>query len=209
MEVKMIDISKIKSFPIDTRYIRLTAFIEDLARDIKKNGIINPLLLLPGNDGYICLDGHYRLEAARRAGLKEVPAVVLEKDDLIRNYIKAIKVNVMRKRYNALDIAHIAIILHNRFGMLYKDIADRLGISRMHLHRCLYVYNHALEEEKIAYLKGKISFRQLYKMVKERENEGKNVYICPCCMKKVTPEDCVIVRMHKKCYEELLKKHKR
>jgi len=127
----------------------------------------------------------------------------VEREHELEEYLKGISVNLKRKRYNALDIAEVAKVLHDKYGFTYPKIAELLGISRMHLYRCLYVLEHALEEEKRAYLMGKISFRELYRIVKQREKDGKPVYICPVCHKECSAEDSIMIHIHKKCYEKL------
>ena len=203
MEVKEIPVQLLKPFPLETRYERVKVFINDLAEDIKKHGIINPLIVVEVKDGYVIIDGHYRYYAARELGLEKVPCIVISSSALLQDYVKGISVNLKRKRYNALDLAVIAKTLHDRFGFRYAQIAEMLGVSRMHLYRCIYVLEHALEEEKRAYLMGKISFRELYRIVKQREKDGKPVYICPVCHKECSAEDSIVLHVHRKCYEKL------
>jgi len=70
MEVKEIPVQLLKPFPINTRYERLNQFIKELAEDIKKHGIINPLIVVDNGNGYTIIDGHYRYLAAQYLGLE-------------------------------------------------------------------------------------------------------------------------------------------
>ena len=53
--------------------------MDDLVESIKENGIINPVLVRPDDEGtYEMISGHRRLHAAKRAGLQKIPAIVKE-----------------------------------------------------------------------------------------------------------------------------------
>lgn len=55
----------------------------ELVRSVEENGVLTPILVRPAKDGqrYEIISGHNRVNAARRAGLKTVPATVRELDD--------------------------------------------------------------------------------------------------------------------------------
>lgn len=55
----------------------------ELVRSIEENGVLTPILVRPAKDGqrYEIISGHNRVSAARRAGLKTIPATVREMDD--------------------------------------------------------------------------------------------------------------------------------
>ena len=55
----------------------------ELVRSIEKHGVLTPILVRPAKDGqrYEIISGHNRVNAARRAGLKAIPATVRELDD--------------------------------------------------------------------------------------------------------------------------------
>ncbi len=60
---------------------------EQLVESIKENGIINPLLVRPADDGYELISGHRRIEAAKVAGLATVPVTIREMDDYLATII--------------------------------------------------------------------------------------------------------------------------
>lgn len=55
----------------------------DLVKSIEEHGVLTPILVRPAKDGqrYEIISGHNRVNAARRAGLKTIPATVRELDD--------------------------------------------------------------------------------------------------------------------------------
>lgn len=55
--------------------------LADLAENIKKNGILQPILLRPTQDGYELIAGERRLRASKIAGLDTIPAYIREMSD--------------------------------------------------------------------------------------------------------------------------------
>lgn len=50
--------------------------IDDLSESIKMLGVLQPIILVPTDDRYVCLSGHRRRRAAAKAGLKSIPAII-------------------------------------------------------------------------------------------------------------------------------------
>ena len=56
--------------------------MDTLVDSIRKNGILNPVIVRPDQSGnYEMISGHRRLHAARIVGLKKIPAIVKEMSD--------------------------------------------------------------------------------------------------------------------------------
>ena len=57
--------------------------MQEMVDSIRENGVLLPILIRPRNngDGYEIISGHNRVEAAKRAGLSEVPSFIKEMDD--------------------------------------------------------------------------------------------------------------------------------
>lgn len=79
--------------------------LTELAWSIRRYGILQPLLVTPTKSGYLVVNGHRRLAAARRAGLEEVPAIVREMDDEERLALMIVE-NVQRRHLSPLEEAH-------------------------------------------------------------------------------------------------------
>lgn len=78
---EMIQVDKLKSFENHPYKVEENEEKEMLARSIKENGILSPLIVRPiENSEYEIISGHRRLFASKRAGLTEVPAFVYEMD---------------------------------------------------------------------------------------------------------------------------------
>jgi ParB family chromosome partitioning protein len=113
--------------------------LEDLAQSIRERGIIQPIVVrsLRGlADAFEIIAGERRWRAAQRAGLHEVPIVVVEADDkLALEY--AIVENVQRTDLNALEEAAGYDKLIADFGYSQVELAQVIGKSRSHVANTL------------------------------------------------------------------------
>ena len=78
-------VSVVSLFPFQNHPFKLYTDekMQEMVESINDNGILLPILIRPRNngDGYEIISGHNRVEAAKRAGLSEVPSCVKEMDD--------------------------------------------------------------------------------------------------------------------------------
>jgi len=113
--------------------------LEDLAGSIREKGIIQPILVrtLPGMaDVYEIIAGERRWRAGQRAGLHEVPVLLVEAGD--REALElAIIENVQRSDLNALEEALGYEQLVAEFGYVQADLARIIGKSRSHVANTL------------------------------------------------------------------------
>jgi ParB family chromosome partitioning protein len=103
--------------------------IDRLAESIAEVGILQPIAVTAGDDGYILIAGERRLRAARRAGLTEVPAVIRQVDD-VGSLTEALVENLQREDLTPLEEAAAYQQLLEEFGMTHEDVAHRVGRSR-------------------------------------------------------------------------------
>ena len=75
------------------------------------HGVLNPVIVRTTEDGYEMLSGHNRQNAARLAGLTEIPAIV--KTDLpdTDTYVYVIETNLMQRSFSDLEISEKAAVL--------------------------------------------------------------------------------------------------
>lgn len=107
------------------------AAIEELAASIRAQGVVQPLVVSPDEDGtYTIVAGERRWRASRRAGLETVPVVVrLVTDD--REMLElALVENLQRSDLNPLEEAEAYLSLQEKFGLSQEDIAGRVGKAR-------------------------------------------------------------------------------
>src|SRR5271166_4870356 len=115
------------------------AELEELAASLRERGIIQPIVVrsLRGvPDGYEIIAGERRWRAAQRAGLHEVPVVVIEATDAEALQLAIIE-NVQRADLNPLEEADGYRALIDEFGNSQDEIAKIVGKSRSHVANTL------------------------------------------------------------------------
>ena len=105
------------------------AKIEELARSIKSNGIIQPIVARKVDGGYEIIAGERRWRAAQRAGLLKVPVVVRDtpEDKLLA---VALIENIQREDLNPIEEAVAYRRLSDQFHLTQEQIADAVGKDR-------------------------------------------------------------------------------
>src|ERR1700738_4472769 len=115
------------------------ADLDELADSIRERGIIQPILartVRGAMDQFEIVAGERRWRAAQRAGLHDVPIIVLEVDD--RQALElAIIENLQRPDLNALEEAGGYQALADEFKYSQDDIAKIVGKSRSHVTNTL------------------------------------------------------------------------
>lgn len=106
------------------------ASLQDLARSIKSQGIIQPLITRKIKTGrYEIIAGERRWRAAKIAGLDLVPALVKEIDDDIALACALIE-NIQRENLNPIEEAFAFLRFKNDFKMTHLEISEMIGRSR-------------------------------------------------------------------------------
>ena len=104
--------------------------LQELTASIREHGIIQPLIVSPETGGtYTLIAGERRLEAAKQAGLRTVPAVLRQASD--RELLElALIENIQRAELNPLEEAEAYRQLTEDFGLSHEEVALRVGKSR-------------------------------------------------------------------------------
>ena len=113
--------------------------LDELTASIRERGIIQPIIVRvseDSNDKYELIAGERRWQAAQNAGLHEVPAVILNVDNL-KSLEFAIVENVQRKDLNPIEEAEGYQRLINEFNYDQDKVAKFIGKSRAHISNCI------------------------------------------------------------------------
>lgn len=104
--------------------------LNELAESIKLHGIIQPLTVrqLSANE-YQLISGERRLQASKRAGLKEVPAYIRTADDQQMLEMALIE-NIQRENLNAIEVALSYQRLLTECDLKQEELGDRVGKKR-------------------------------------------------------------------------------
>jgi len=104
--------------------------IKALSESIRAVGVLQPVVVRNGNDGYVLVAGERRLRAAKQAGLKTIPAVIrgdgTDGDDLTEALVE----NLQRENLSVLEEAAAYRQLLEDFGLTHEEVASHVGRSR-------------------------------------------------------------------------------
>jgi ParB family chromosome partitioning protein len=115
------------------------AELDELVASLRERGIIQPIVARPvqgATDVYEIIAGERRWRAAQRAGLHEVPVVIVEANDAEALQLAIIE-NVQRADLNPLEEAEGYRALIEEFGNSQDEIAKIVGKSRSHVANTL------------------------------------------------------------------------
>jgi ParB family chromosome partitioning protein len=136
---RRVPIEFVRPNPRNPRRIFAEAELDELSASIRERGIIQPILVRSERgttDRYEIVAGERRWRAAQRAGLHDVPIVLLEVSD--REALElAIIENVQRADLNALEEAAGYQALMDEFSHSQDDVAKIVGKSRSHVANTL------------------------------------------------------------------------
>ena len=136
----LIPLNKIKSNAEQPRKSFDNERIAELAESIKHHGIIQPLILMKENEDYVIIAGERRWRAAKMAGLKEVPAIIMditEKEVLEVSLIE----NIQRQDLNPIEEALAYKRLIDEFKLTQEELSKRIGKSRTTITNCMRLIN--------------------------------------------------------------------
>ncbi len=113
--------------------------LEELTNSIKERGVVQPIIVRKSNlssGKYEIIAGERRWLASQNAGLHEIPAVIVEADDL-KSLEFAIVENVQRHDLNSIEEAKGYQRLMDEFGYDQEKVAKFIGKSRAHVANCI------------------------------------------------------------------------
>lgn len=154
--INSIAIEKISKNPSQMRKIFDVEALRDLSESIKIYGILEPLLVSEIQAGvYELIAGERRLEAAKLAGLKKVPAIIREVTRQQKLELALIE-NIQRENLNPIEEARAYKMFVDDFGFTQEEIAKRSAKSRPRVANFLRLLTlpieiqNAISENKIS-----------------------------------------------------------
>ena len=204
-QLNTLSISDLSRNPYQPRNTFNEIKLEELVSSIKKNGIIQPIAVRPKKDEsgkFEIVAGERRWLAAQKAGLHEVPVVVLNAKD-IQSLELAVIENIQRENLNSVEEARGYDRLVKEFKYSHEKLSEFMGKSKSHISNTLRLLSlpaeviklvdeglltagqvrplvgryNALDLAKVI-LKDKLSARSIENMVKnENEKESKTLAV--------------------------------
>jgi len=138
-ELNKVSISDLSRNPYQPREIFNETKLEELAKSIKKNGIIQPIAVRPKKNElgkYEIIAGERRWLAAQKAGLHEIPVTVLDLSDQ-ESLEVAIVENIQRDDLNPIEEAKGYKRLFEEFKYDHESISKLMSKSRSHVSNTL------------------------------------------------------------------------
>jgi ParB family chromosome partitioning protein len=125
-----VEVSKIRPNPRQPRQTFDDASLDELARSLKAQGVLQPVVVRPGAHGsYELIAGERRWRAAQRAGIHQIPAIVRDVPD--GNLLQlALIENLHREELNAIEEAEAYRILIDDLQLTQGEIAEHVGKQR-------------------------------------------------------------------------------
>ena len=140
-----IAIDKIIRNPEQPRTVFQENLLEELTESIRQHGVIQPIIVSQGSsDGYVLIAGERRLQAAKRAGLTDVPVVIRESTNVELLELALVE-NLQRSDLNSLEEATAFQRLIEEYGLTQEDIARRIGRSRSSVGNTMRLLNLEME----------------------------------------------------------------
>lgn len=100
-----------------------------LAESIKQNGVLQPILVREKNGRYEIIAGERRFRASKLAGLHEIPALILDADNLAAAKYALIE-NLQREDLNPYEEAQAYSALIDKYSLTQDEVAVEVGKSR-------------------------------------------------------------------------------
>lgn len=128
-KVLEIGISLIRPNPSQPRKCFYSDELTKLAKSISQQGILQPLIIRISDGEYVLVSGERRLRAAKIAGLKTVPCIIVNMTER-NSALMALVENIQRQDLSFFEEASAIQSLITVYGMTQEDAAIRLGIAQ-------------------------------------------------------------------------------
>lgn len=113
--VQMLPVESIKPFQNHPFHLYEGERLDDMVESIREHGVLVPAIVRTAPGGYEMLAGHNRLNAARLAGLTEIPAIVKEGLPDAEAYVYVIETNMLQRSFNDMSISERIAVLAERY----------------------------------------------------------------------------------------------
>jgi ParB family chromosome partitioning protein len=124
----MLPVDELRPNPMQPRRVFDPQGLSELAESIRQHGILQPLTVRRGPEGWELVAGERRLRAARMAGLRQVPCLEARVDDQ-SSALLALLENLQRQDLHYLEEASALAAFLRQTGMTQEQLAEKLGRS--------------------------------------------------------------------------------
>ena len=154
----------IRPNPAQPRQLFRDEPLEELTQSIREHGILQPLSVRRTGSVYELIAGERRLRAGIRAGLSEIPCIIMNMDDQEAG-LAALVENLQRQDLDFIEEAKGICLLMDRFSLSQEQAAKRLGRSQSSVANKLRLLRHS-EPVLEALREGKLTERHARALLK-------------------------------------------
>jgi ParB family chromosome partitioning protein len=150
--------------------------LESVVGSMKENGFdrAEPIVLWKGKNCVV--DGHTRLEAARKTGIEEIPVIEKEFEDVYAAILYTFERQANRRNLEQGEILSVASTLQDKAreardgsGRGAEILAKKLGVSASTIYKAKRIRAEADEEDLKAVQEGKTTINKVYKKIERKE----------------------------------------
>lgn len=163
--VRTVPLDRIDPNPQQPRMTFDEDTLRELAASITEHGVLQPILIRPGDEGrYQLVAGERRWRAARIAGLRDIPALIEEIDDDTALEISIIE-NLQREDLSPLDEALMYERMTTDHGYSLRRLAQKLGKDKGYIENRLRLADAPAEIKQLVSLR-KDTLSHAYELLK-------------------------------------------
>ena len=155
--VEEIDVESITPNPYQPRKNFDKTALKELSQSIKKHGLLQPIVVIEKDDGYLLVAGERRLRAHKLANIPTIKAIIADVDiDDFRLRELALIENIQRENLNAIELANSYAELIEVHSITHEELASIVNKSRSQITNTLRLLSLSrYAQEQIS--QGKIS----------------------------------------------------
>ncbi|MFH1686289.1 MAG: ParB/RepB/Spo0J family partition protein [bacterium] len=127
---RMVPLDRLQPNPMQPRRDFDQAALEELAASLRRDGLMQPLVVRQNGSMFTIIAGERRFRAARLAEFREVPALLMNDVTDVRMLELALVENLQREDLNPLETAEAYRSLIDQCGLTQSELSERVGKSR-------------------------------------------------------------------------------
>jgi ParB family chromosome partitioning protein len=137
-QIQEIDVDEITANPYQPRKTFDKEALAELSESIKRNGLLQPIVVLERDEGYLLVAGERRLRAHKLAGLETIKAIIADvsMDDAKLRELALIE-NIQRENLNSMELAHSYDELIKVYDITHDELSDVVNKSRSQITNTL------------------------------------------------------------------------
>lgn len=153
--VREINVESIFPNPFQPRTHFDDEALDELARSIKKHGLLQPVIVIEKEDGYMLLAGERRLRASKRAGSIKIKAIVADIESENLRELALIE-NIQREDLNPIELATAYKELIEEYNITQEGLSEIIHKSRAQITNTMRLLSLSLETRRYV-SEGKLS----------------------------------------------------